>query len=136
MLSDHPEVLSKLREELVGWLTTVDEDGQPQASPVWHVTDGDDLIVFSRVNAGRLSNLRSNPKVAYNLRGDQRGDVIVTMEGTARVDSDFPGPMGVPDYVDKYGKEMVRLGWSPEEYDAEFPVAVRIKITRVRAFGA
>ena len=94
MLGDHPDVLSKLRDELVGWLTTVDEAGQPQASPVWHVTDGDDLIVFSRVNARRLSNLRSNPKVAYNLRGDERGDVIVTMEGMARVDSTFPRPSG------------------------------------------
>ena len=135
MLGDHPEALSKLRDELIGWLTTVDGAGQSQASPIWHVTDEDDLIVFSRVNARRLSNLRSNPKVAYNLRGDKRGDVIV-MEGTARVDSAFPGPSGVADYVDKYGKEMLRLGWSPEEYDAEFPVAIRIKITRVRALGA
>lgn len=134
MLSNHPEVLTRLDEELVGWLTTVNEEGQPQASPVWHVVDDDDLIVYSRADAQRLTNLRSNPKVAYNLRGDWQGDTVVTMEGTVRIDSDAPSPNGAPAYMTKYGDEMVRLGWSHERYDEEFPVALRITITRVRSF--
>lgn len=133
MLSDHPKVLTQLDSELVGWLTTVSDDGQPQASPVWHVTDGDDLIVFSRPNARRLTNLKNHPKVAYNLRGDPGGDTVVTMEGTARADSTFPSPLGNSSYISKYREEMTRLGWTPAEYDEEFPVAIRITITRIRA---
>ena len=133
MLSNHPSVLALLKEELVGLLTTVNDAGQPQASPVWHVTDGDDLIVYSRPNARRLANLQSHPKVSYNLRGDPKGDSIVTMEGTARPDPNAPSPIGALDYMSKYTEEMIRLGWSVEEYDQEFPIAIRITVTRIRA---
>ena len=133
MLSAHPSALAKLDQELVGWLTTVNDAGQPQSSPVWHVTDGDDLIVYSRPNARRLVNLQSNPKVAYNLRGDPQGDTIVTTEGTAQADPTAPSPLGSPEYMAKYAKEMIRLGWTSEEYDQEFAIAIRITITRLRA---
>lgn len=134
MLSDHASVLALLDEELIGWLTTVNDRGQPQASPVWHVSDGDELVIYSRADATRLTNLRSNPKVAYNLRGDRRGDTVVTLEGTARADSTAPSPIGIPAYMAKYNDEMVRLGWTPDQYDKEFAVAIRITITRVRAW--
>ena len=132
MLSEYPPVLELLDKELIGWLTTVNQAGQPQASPVWHVTDGEDLIVYSRPNARRLTNLQANPRVAYNLRGDPKGDTIVSMEGMANVDTAAPSPLGVSAYMTKYGDEMVRLGWSPEQYDVEFPIAIRITITRIR----
>lgn len=133
MLTAHPEVISLLDEELVGWLTTVNEAGQPQASPVWHVIDGEYLIVFSRPNARRLRNIERNPRVAYNLRGDFQGDTVVTLEGIASVDPALGTPLGNREYLDKYVDEMARLGWTPEEYDAEFSVPLRIEITRVRA---
>ena len=133
MLRDQPSVAARLDQELVGWLTTVNTDGQPQASAVWHVTDGDELVVYSRANATRLTNLESNPRVAYNLRGDAQGDTVVTMEGTARVDSTSPGPLADMTYMTKYTDEMMRLGWTPEEYGEEFPVVIRITITRIRS---
>ena len=133
MLRDQPSVAARLDQELVGWLTTVNTNGQPQASAVWHVTDGDELVVYSRANATRLTNLESNPRVAYNLRGDAQGDTVVTMEGTARVDSTSAGPLADMTYMTKYTDEMMRLGWTPEEYDEEFPVVIRITITRIRS---
>ncbi len=135
MLTDHPSVVARLNEDLLGWLTTVDEAGQPQASPIWFVIDGDDLLVHNRVDARRLTNLELSPKIAFNLRGDPQGDSIVTLEGTASIDPDVSTPLGSTDYMTKYGDEIVRLGWTHEEYDEEFPVAIRIMVTRVRAPG-
>jgi hypothetical protein len=34
----------------------------------------------------------------------------------------------------KYGDEMIRLGWTAEHYDQEFPVRIRIIINRIRAW--
>jgi PPOX class probable F420-dependent enzyme len=34
----------RLRDEIIGWLTTVAPDGQPQPIPVWFVWDGDRSI--------------------------------------------------------------------------------------------
>ena len=110
MLTDHPSVIIRLDGELLGWLTTVNDAGRPQASPIWFVIDGDDLLVHNRVDARRLTNLESNPKIAFNLRGDPRGNSIVTLEGTASIDPDVPTPLGSTDYMTKYGDEIVSVG--------------------------
>ena len=133
MLRDHPSVAAQLDYELVGWLTTVNRHGQPQASAVWHVTDGDELVVYSRADATRLTNLETNAKGAYNLRGDPQGDSVVTMEGTAHLDPTSLGPLADMTYMNKYTDEMLRLGWTLKKYDEEFPVMIRITITRIRA---
>ena len=133
MLDSYPAVTARLSDSLIGWLTTVNQAGQPQSSAVWHIVEGAELIVYSRPDATRLTNLRSNPKVSYNLRGDRQGDSIVTMEGIARTDPAAPTPLGQPAYMMKYGDEMIRIGWSHEQYDEQFPIALRIEITRVRA---
>jgi PPOX class probable F420-dependent enzyme len=133
MLNSYPEVVELLNDELVGWLTTVTPEGQPQAQPVWHVIDGQDLVVFNRPTARRLRNIGSNPRISYNLRGDPQGDLIVSMEGTAALDASLGSPIANPSYIAKYSEEMIRLGWSPAEYDAEFSTPLRITLTRVRA---
>lgn len=134
MLEEHPKVGAQLDEELIGWLTTVDSHHQPQSSPIWFIRDGNDLVLYSRPNATRLTNLATNDHVAFNLRGDRRGDTIVTLEGTAAPQPAAPTPLGVLAYMRKYGDEMVRLGWTHDRYDNEFPVAIRIVVTRVRAW--
>ena len=37
---DGARALRRLQTELIGWLTTINPDGQPQASPIWFVWDG------------------------------------------------------------------------------------------------
>ena len=97
------------------------------------MTDGDDILIFSRSDATRPVNLSGNPRVAYNLRGDFQGDHVVTMEGIATVEPDAPGPLGNARYISKYKSEILRLGWTPEQFDRDFPVSVRIAVTRIRA---
>lgn len=133
MLNSYPEVVELLNNELVGWLTTVTPEGQPQAQPVWHEIDGQDLVVFNRPTARRLVNIASNPRVSYNLRGDRHGDLVISMEGRAALDASLGSPIANSRYVAKYSQEMVRLGWSPAEYDAEFSTPLRITLTRIRA---
>jgi len=74
MFETRPKVADRLDEEVVAWLTTVRPDGQPQSSIVWFLRDGDDLLIYSQENAGKLRNIAANPKVAFNLRSDEHGD--------------------------------------------------------------
>ena len=134
MLDRHDTARLRLEEELIVWLTTVSEEGRPQSSAVWFLVEGDGLLVYSGETATRMGNLEHNPKVAVNLRGDRRGDEIVTMEGEARVDPAAPAPKDNPPYLEKYGAEIERLGWTPETFTEEFPVALRIRIDRIRAW--
>lgn len=133
MLDTHPAVVDQLDRDLVGWLTTVNGDDQPQSSPIWFLREGNDLVMYSRADAKRLDNLATNPKVAFNLRGDEQGDTVVTLEGKARIDPDAPSALDVPAYVDKYGDEMIRLGWTHESFAVDYSVAIRIVATRLRS---
>lgn len=123
-----------LDDELIGWLTTVTSEGQPQSSAVWYVVDGEDILVYSRPDATRMRNLAANRQVAFNLRGDRQGNTIVTMEGQVERDSSLPPPGEFLAYRAKYEVEIRRLGLTPKSYSDTFSVPLRIKVTRIRAW--
>jgi PPOX class probable F420-dependent enzyme len=134
MFATRPELALELDEELVGWLTTGAPTGQPQSSVVWFLRDGDDLLVYSQAAARKLNNIASNPKVAFNLRGDPTGDRIASFEATATIDRSPTPAHEVPSYLAKYEGEIVRLGWTPPVFATEYPVLIRLHIDRIRSW--
>ncbi len=99
-------------------LSTIMEDGSPQASPVWIDMQGDNLLVNSA--AGRLKdrNMRRDPNVALSITDPDnpyrclmiRGRVVeVTTEGAdAHIDAMARKYMGVEAYpFRKPGEERV-----------------------------
>ncbi len=134
MLANRRRLAAQLDDELVGWLTTVSPDGQPQSSVVWFLRDGDDLLVYSKPDAGKLRNIVANPNVAFNLRGDELGDSMATFEATASmVDSPTP-PHQDPAYLAKYREQISRLGWTPEHFSDDYSALIRITIHRIRSW--
>ncbi len=134
MLTDSNELISVLDRELIGFLTAVNAVGQPQASPVWFIRDGDDIVVYNRPDSPRLDSIVVNPRVAFNLRGDRRAHAVVSIEGVA-VQQDLPPALEFPGYVDKYGREIESLGWTPESFSSDYRTGIRIEVTRVRYSG-
>jgi PPOX class probable F420-dependent enzyme len=133
MLTSRPGLIDKLGDELIGWLTTVSPDGQPQSSPVWFLVDGEDLLVYSQPETGKLRNIGSNPKVAFNLRSDPKGADVVTMEGLATIEPNAPMAHEIPEYVGKYSDLISSYGWTPESFATSYSVRIRIELTRVRS---
>jgi PPOX class probable F420-dependent enzyme len=129
--SDHTR--SRLTDEPIIWMTTVRPDGRPQASPVWFLYEGDEILVFSK-KSPRVTNVRTNPAVALNLEGNGEGGDIVTIEGTARLVEDEPPSTANADYVAKYEARMARNGWTPQRFAELYPVAIRITCDRGRAW--
>ena len=78
--------LERLDTEVIGWLTTVNPDGQPQSSPIWFLWADGEVLVYSDKRAPRNGNLEDRPLVAFNLNTDAGGGDVVTMEGVARID--------------------------------------------------
>jgi len=122
---------TRLETDEVIWLTTVRPDGQPQSSPVWFVWDGTNVVVFSRPGAGKVANIAANPLVALHL--DDRGDVVVSVEGRAEVAADLRAER-VAAYARKYRDGIARLGTDLDAYLGEFSVAIVIRPTRARVF--
>ena len=125
---------ARLEREPVIWMTTVRSDGQPQTSVVWFLLEGDEVLVYSKDGTIRNRNVLTNPKVSLNLDGDGRGGAVVTMEGTARIDADAPAPKDNPAYLEKYHDLIVGNGWTPEQFGRDYPVPIRIKVEKVRAW--
>jgi PPOX class probable F420-dependent enzyme len=133
MFHDHPKARRRLADEPIIWMTTVTAGGQPQTSPVWFILDGDEVLVYS-ARSRRLANIAANPQVALNLDGDGRGGAIVTFEGTARVVPDEAPASANGAYLAKYATFMARNGWTPERFSELYPVAVRVRFARGRAW--
>ncbi|MGB8361828.1 MAG: pyridoxamine 5'-phosphate oxidase family protein, partial [Acidimicrobiia bacterium] len=124
-LNDSERLRQTLDREIIGFLTAVNVEGQPQASPVWFLRDGDDIIVYNKRATPRLASVAANPKVSFNLRGDRRASGAVLIEGEARVEPDLPPAKDLPGYVDKYGGEIERLGWTPQSFSDDYSVGMR-----------
>jgi len=105
-----------LDSALIGFLTAVNPQGQPQTSPIWFIRDGEDIVIYNRPTAARLESIDSNDRVTLNLRADRRARSGISLEGGATVDASLPPAIDFPGCVDKYGEEIKRLGWTPESF--------------------
>jgi PPOX class probable F420-dependent enzyme len=126
--------LARLDTERVIWLTTVSPSGQPQSSPVWFLFTDGEFLVYSLPDTARLRNIAGNPRVSLHLDGNGRGGDIVSIEGTARLDPEAPPANGAEAYLARYRDWIASRGWTPESFARGYPVAVRIRPTRVRAW--
>ena len=127
-----PKAAALLEDAVVAWLTTVDHEGRPQASPVWFVMEGTEFLVYSLANTARIRNIRANPLVSVNLDSNEGADVVIA-EGIARI-VDGPSSAEHPAYQEKYLRRIERMGHTAGTFAAAYPTPIRIEPTRWRSF--
>jgi PPOX class probable F420-dependent enzyme len=124
----------RLREDIIGWLTTVTADGAPRPIPIWFLWDrGRSILLYSRPEKRKLANIAANPQVSLNLDSDGIDADIVICWGEIHV-SDDPPANEVPAYVEKYAERIAALGWTPDSFAADFSVPLRIDLTRIHGW--
>lgn len=126
--------LERLRTDMIGWLTTVRPDGQPQTFPIWFLWENGELLIYSDRRAKRNENIRANPHVSLHLDDDGRGNDIVIVEGEARIDGSAPPVTEHAGYLAKYRRWIDEFLTSPDEMATIYNVPLRIRPTRGRAF--
>jgi PPOX class probable F420-dependent enzyme len=131
----HANALARLAEDKIGWLTTVDPDGQPQASPIWFLWDDGEVLLFSDRRARRNGNLADHDQAAFNLHTDAGGGSVISMEGRARFATDEPPASTNAAYLAKYGAWIEEYGWTTAWFDEHYPHAIRVTPTRWRVSG-
>jgi PPOX class probable F420-dependent enzyme len=127
-------VARRLRDELVLWLTTSGGDGTPQPNPVWFYWDEprQSFLVYSLATAARLGNIDRNPRVSVNFDGNGKGGDIIVLTGTARRSPEDPPADHHRGYTEKYRERIARGFGTPEQFAAQYSVALRITPRRVR----
>lgn len=126
-------VQSRLRDEKVIWLTTVDADGTAQPNPVWFVAEGDGVVVYNQNGASRLKNIQRHPHVTLNFDDDGQGGDVVVMTGTAEIIDNPPANKFQP-YVDKYEAMAKGETGSLAQWAARAKTAMKIHIDHVRGY--
>ncbi len=128
------KAIRRLETELIGWITTVNADGQPQSSVIWFLWQDGAILVYSHVRAPRNANVEARPRVAFNLNTDAGGDEVLTMEGEARIDRSLPPSSANEAFQLRYRDMIDRYGYTPEWLSENYPVPIVITPTRWR-FG-
>ena len=128
--------LERLEQDMIGWLTTVTPEGQPQTFPIWFLWEGGEALIYSDRRAKRNGNIAVNSRVSLHLNDNGRGGDVVIVEGEARVDEATPPVPANAAYLAKYGAWIDEYLSSPEEMATIYNVPLRIRPTRGRAFGS
>ncbi|MGZ3616799.1 MAG: TIGR03667 family PPOX class F420-dependent oxidoreductase [Ktedonobacteraceae bacterium] len=125
----------RLQTNIIGWLTTVGSDGRPYTVPVWFLWEGSTLLIFSQPQKQKIRNLRKNARVTLALDETKQGEDVVVVEGTAEV-LDHPDiNVMLPRYVEKYGRMIKDMGYTPEAMAAEYSLGIRITPTKIRNYA-
>jgi PPOX class probable F420-dependent enzyme len=120
----------RIRAESVVWLTTVSADGRPHVVPVWFDWDGGSFLVFTKPEAKKVRNIRSNPAVMLAL-GEPRADFdVVLIEAEAEILDEPTSGLAPMAYFDRYAAWMAAIGLSRSEFVATYSLAFRIRPTR------
>ena len=123
-------VLDRLEHDTVIWLTTVAPSGTPEPNPVWFHWDGKEILIYSQPTSLKLRNIPVHPQVALNFEGG--GDDVIVLTGKAVLEQHPP----ILDnrYAKKYIDAIRDLGMTPEQFHADYSVAIHITPTRYRGF--
>jgi PPOX class probable F420-dependent enzyme len=124
---------ARLGSEMVGWLTTVTAEGQPQTFPIWFLWQDGTLLIYSDRRAKRNANIAANPRVSFHLDATPKGGDVLVIEGTARIDQDAPDPAANAAYLARYGPWITESFGDVATFEATYNVAVRITPDRGRA---
>lgn len=127
-------VRRRVQEEYLLWLATVDTRGMPQLAPVWFWWDeaASNFLVYNLAHAKRLDHVRLNPQVALHFDGYGTGSGIIVFTGHAQISTSEPPADQHPLYLAKYRHWMTSKFGSPEQFAAEYSVALRISPLKVR----
>lgn len=125
---------TRLRTNLMAWLTTVSPAGRPDSVPVWFLLrDDDSVLVYSQAGKAKLRNINANPNVALGLDVTDIGRDVIRIEGTAVRATDHPSADRVPEYVAKYVERIGAIFGTPERFAEAFSEAIVITPSRLHA---
>jgi PPOX class probable F420-dependent enzyme len=124
-----------LRQEYVVWLTTIGADLTPQPRPVWFIWDGSSFLIFSQPQAYKVQHIKAHSRVALHFNTDATGDKdVIIFVGKAAIDTSVPPAHKVRAYLRKYRTGIEALGMTPQQFSAEYSVAIRVTLASLRGW--
>ena len=82
------EVVSFLHLPIISIVATINGDGSPHLTPVWHLLKGDRVFLTVENHSKKASNLRNNPKISLCVATWKIPQEWVMVNGKATIHSD------------------------------------------------
>jgi PPOX class probable F420-dependent enzyme len=121
---------SKLRGDLVAWLTTIRPDGSPAVRPVWFVWCNPEILVYSEPETYKVRHLERDARASVHFNTDDEGGSVVVLDVEGSVEHDAPKPSDCEGYLGKYADRLSRLGVTVDAYDRRFSTLLRLVVRR------
>ena len=77
-----------LNEPIISIITTLRADGSPHMTPVWHMVEGDEIVIAVDRRTVKARNVVNNPSVALCVAADESPQRWILVSGTARLSDD------------------------------------------------
>jgi PPOX class probable F420-dependent enzyme len=103
---------------------------------VWFIWENDTILIYSQAKAYKVKHIRKNPHVSLHFnsadpKGEQR---ILVLSGKARIDRSVPPTHKNRAYIKKYRAGITGLNATPEQFSAEYSIAIRITPAKLRGW--
>jgi PPOX class probable F420-dependent enzyme len=122
-----PENVKKfLAKPNVAVVATVSPSGRPQATPVWFMLDGEDILINTAKGRVKLRNLHANPRVSLAIVDRENPYAYVQIQGTVTGFDEKNGARDIDRLSVRYRGEKYK--YQPGNTPAD-RVSVRIKAT-------
>lgn len=129
------DVIKRLENQQLAWLTTVDSNGTPQPNPVWFIWDDGVIFIFSKPNQAKLNNIRRSGRVAVNLEATADEEHITIFTGQAEIIDRADLPADILDrYAERYAQGMKGIQLTRAEYEAAYTIPIRFTPAKLRGW--
>ena len=125
-----------IQKEYFIWLTTVDSTDTPQPRPVWFIWENDSFLIYSQLKAHKVQHIRKNPQAALHFNTeDELGEKrTIVFSGQAKIDRKALPPNRNRSYMKKYKSGIARIGFTAEQFAAEYSISIRITPANLRGW--
>ena len=83
------EIAEFLKLPLLSNFATLRPDGSPHVAPVWHLYDGERLLILSSPSSVKVGNLRGNPRIGISIPRETAPHGFVQVNGTAELSTEW-----------------------------------------------
>ncbi|HUY85531.1 MAG TPA: PPOX class F420-dependent oxidoreductase [Acidimicrobiales bacterium] len=122
--------ISLLQETQLAHVATTGADGNPQVTPVWVDTDGENIIFNTAKGRAKYLNLKRNPNVGISVVDKANDYRTLWVKGTVTMTED-----GADDHIDKMAMKYLGQEKYPMRRDGEVRVIVKVTPTAKLGMG-
>jgi PPOX class probable F420-dependent enzyme len=130
----HARVDSRLRSDLMMWLSSVRPDGRAHLVPVWFLWQDGLIYIFSKPDQ-KIRNLQQNRSAMVGIDDTKGGEDPIMLAGDVELLKHAGLPAGIMEaYAEKYDARLKEYNWTMEWYTGEYSEVIRFTPSKVFVF--